>query len=955
MRKFRMITLATFMSTGIATQAIPQLTVKVLDNGLTVILHEDHRNPKVFGTVITKAGGKDDPWDATGLAHYMEHMLFKGTTELGTSDWDKEKPLIDKIFQLYDELGKTTDPKIRENIQQQINEVSVEAGQYTILNELSNLVYRMGGTNLNAFTSPDITVFFNEFPPNQITRWLDLYAHRFQNPVFRAFQSELEVVYEEKNMYEDQFQTKLIENFNRYFFKKHPYGQRTLIGSSEDLKNPSLTKMAEFYKTWYLANNMALILVGDFNTEEVWPVIQDKFGKLPSGKVPERQKYVEEPFKGREVVEVKLTPIRFNLLGFRIPTEKNPDKQVVDIIARMLNNPSHTGYLDQLAFENKLLAAYAIPLVYHDYGAFIIVTIPKLLGQKFEEAENLVIEQLKRIAQGEFSPKFLETIKNELYREEQLKFESLQELSLALAFAFAQDFDPTEVFNRAEHIKIITVDDIKRVATTYFGENYLCLQSKIGSAPKDKVNKPNYKPISTNTTSISKYQQHFLQIQPDKYHYKPIDFKADIQHQKLDEQIEIFCNTNPLNDIYSLRIQFGVGTRKLPMLEYAINYMNMCGLENMAMSDLKLEFAKLGTNYSFEVDEDFTTIFLQGIEQNLPKALALINRLMNEPYPDDTKIAILYENTKAAREVEKKQPDDVAYALFQYALYGKNSKFINRPSLKQIKKLKASQLIDIYRQATQYSVKIFYTGQQDISLVSTHVKNNLRFRDNLQPSESPGITPPIQYNQNQIFFVNKKKASQAKIFLSTQANLTPEEYALMEAFNIYIGGGFSGILIQEIREYRSMAYAVGGGFRFPKRPEHPVIFTSFVGTQVDKTIDAVEILYSLLTNLPEKPERMELIKDYLVNKSISNKPDFRNLIQKYEDLKYLGYNADPTPILLEKYQQLTWNDLYEFYKRMIQSNRFVLAIAGDKAHIDLNAFKKIGKLIEVHEKDIFVQ
>ena len=235
---------------GAGASEKPRIETYKLKNGLTVILKEDHRQPKVFGVVITRAGAKDDPADATGMAHYQEHMLFKGTQTLGTTNWEKEKPHIDRIFELYDELGQTKNDSTRKAIQKQINEASLAAGEYAILNETSFLINAMGGTRLNAGTGPDQTIYYNQFPPNQIEKWLDLYSERFYKPVFRTFQSELEVVYEEKNMYDDQFFTGLYEAFNKDFFKNHPYGQRTTIGTAEDLKNPSLSKMYKFFTDW---------------------------------------------------------------------------------------------------------------------------------------------------------------------------------------------------------------------------------------------------------------------------------------------------------------------------------------------------------------------------------------------------------------------------------------------------------------------------------------------------------------------------------------------------------------------------------------------------------------------------------------------------------------------------------------------------------------------------------
>lgn len=179
-------------------QGLDNLNQYKLDNGLTVILNEDHTRTEVFGYVVCKAGSKDDPADATGMAHYMEHLLFKGTETMGTTDWEKEKPHIDSIFVLYDQLGMTEDEEARKAIQLLINEQSVFANEYAIPNELDNILKELGSTGMNANTTADRTVYFNTFPPNQIERWIEVYAHRFQNAVFRSFQAELEVVYEEK-------------------------------------------------------------------------------------------------------------------------------------------------------------------------------------------------------------------------------------------------------------------------------------------------------------------------------------------------------------------------------------------------------------------------------------------------------------------------------------------------------------------------------------------------------------------------------------------------------------------------------------------------------------------------------------------------------------------------------------------------------------------------------------
>ncbi len=461
------------------SQNIPPIKQFKLDNGLTVFLNEDHNKPIVYGAVVVKAGGKNDPSDATGMAHYQEHMLFKGTEELGTIDWEKEKPHIDKIFELYDKLCKTTDEVERKKIQTEINKESLEAGKYSIPNEFSNIVNSIGGTGMNAGTGPDITIYFNGFPPNQMEKWLEIYSHRFENPVFRSFQAELEVVYEEKNMYQDMFFNVLLEKFNEKFFKNHPYGQQTLIGTVDDLKNPSLTKMYKFYKTYYVPNNMALVISGDFKTEEIIPLIKKKFSSWKANELPEQKKYKEEPFNGREYVEMKLSPIGLGLLGFRTVPNGHPDELALKVCNRVLSNQSQTGLLDKLALDNKLMAVITVPFQFNDHGSTVFIVVPKLVVQKTAAAEELVMIEIEKLGKGEFDDSMIESIKLEYYKDFQLSMESAQRKVMMIGQTFAQNLDINEKLDYPNKIKAITKDDVVRVAKKYYGKNYLAFFSKI--------------------------------------------------------------------------------------------------------------------------------------------------------------------------------------------------------------------------------------------------------------------------------------------------------------------------------------------------------------------------------------------------------------------------------------------------------------------------------------------
>ena len=925
-----------------------------LENGLTVYLNEDHNTPEIFGMVVTKAGAKNDPADATGMAHYQEHILFKGTTKLGTTNWEKEKVHIDKIFELYDKLGKTTDEEERKTIQKLINEESVKANEYAIPNEFSNVLNSMGSKNINAGTGPDQTVFYNSFPPNQIEKWLELNAHRMKEPVFRGFQSELEVVYEEKNMYSDQFMSNLIEKFQKNFFKNHPYGQQTIIGTIDDLKNPSLTKMYEFFKNYYVANNMALILSGNFDSETVKPLIDKTFGKLESGDVPEPKVWEEEPFDGREFVEAKLSPIKLGLLGFRTVPKGHPDKIALDIAQNILSNYNQSGLLDKLAIDNKLMFAGVIPLPYNDHGATLVFFVPKIIGQKLISAEELVLEQLQNLKAGNFDDWKVEAAKKDLYVEFQQSIENPQRKAYLISDAFVKNEDLDEIFGYPEKIKVITKQDVIDVANKYFANNFLAFHSKMGFSKPKKIEKPDYEPVISNTDAKSEFAEYLeslpmIAVEPDY-----VDFEKDVITKEIKENLHLYHVNNPVNDIFSLEIKFGAGKIEIPLLDYAGDIMNYAGTKTKSVSELKQEFSKIGCSYSIYSDNNYITINIEGIEESLQEALILINDLINNPALEENKLNNILENNKADRKMEKAEADGVADALFEYVKYKEKSDYIDRLTLKEIKKLTTAELLEAFNKAAQFETEIHYVGQKSPDEVMEIMNTNLTLATDLNKTKSPQELKINQYKENIIYLVNKKKALQSKIyFFANQDDYIPEQQAYIDAFKMYFGGGFSGLVLQEIREYRSLAYSAGASIRKPININGQSYFVGYVGTQADKTLIALETFNGLIREMPEKSERMPMIKDYLIQSSIIDKPNYRNLSTTVVGWKRKGFNDDPAKINSEIYSKLEFDDIIEFNEKNLKTKPVVIAIVGDKKRIDLEELKKYGKIIEIKEKDLF--
>jgi len=927
-----------------------------LDNGLTIILNEDHSKTEVFGMVVVNAGAKNDPKDATGMAHYQEHMLFKGTTELGTSNWEKEKPHIDRIIALYDKLAITKDDSLRTKIQKEINEESIEAGKYTVLNEMSTLIDKMGGTNLNAGTGVDQTVYYNSFPPNQIERWAELYSHRFINPVFRAFQSELETVYEEKNMYQDNFITALLDAFNKNFYKEHPYGQQTIIGETEHLKNPSLSKMYEFFHTYYVANNMAVVLIGDFDSETVIPLLKEKFGQWKKADLPKKQKYAEKEFNGREEVVGKYSPIKMALLGFRTVPVGHPDELALSIFNNLISNEKGTGVLNKLAQNGELMAVEAIEIHNQDYGANMFLVVPKLIGQKLEKAEELVLTAIRKVRDGDVDEQALEQSKKEMYVNFQLELEDFETRGNTIASYFMNGKDANELFSKPEKINALNKAEVLRVAKKYYGDNYLAFYSKMGSPDKEKLSKPNYDPVVTDKKAVSQFAKRYENISEKDYEAKYVDFNKDVQQVKLAKGVKLYAVNNPKNDIYTVDIIFNLGTLKVKEAKYVAELFNTSGSENMSRDEVQTAFAQIGSSYSCSADGEQVVISLSGMEENMEEAMNLIGKLIANPVVSEEDLKTTAKSMISERKYEREDPAAVGQALLSYVAYADKTESKHRLRKKEIKKFKTDDFKRVWNSIQQYECDVHYAGKTDVVELGKIISKNINFASN-PIAEDKTVLPKIKnYSKQVVYFIDRKDAVQSNIyFLLNGDRFAKEQVPVQEAFNAYFGGGFSGLVLQEIREYRSLAYSAWAGYLSAGREGENNYFMGMIGTQADKTLDAIKVFNDLKTNMPQMPERMSYIKPYLQQQVITAYPNFRYLSESLVAWEELGYDKDPSKYTSQMAKELSFENINDFYKSHIQSQPMVTMIVGDKSKIDMEKLSEYGEIITIKEKELYTK
>lgn len=939
---------------GMKSMNAQQIDVETfyLDNGLKVVLCEDHSAPTIYGTVYVHVGSKNDPLDATGMAHYFEHIMFKGTDKIGTTDWEKEKIYLDSIDIMYDKLHETDIAEERAEIQQKINELSLASTDYAIPNEVDLILKRMGGTNLNAGTSFDYTVYYNSFPSNQIEKWMDVYVERFRNPVFRLFQSELETVYEEKNMYSDSPVSAFSEMMYKECFGEHPYG-RPIVGLTEHLKNPQTSKMREFFNTYYVANNMTLILVGDFDTEEIKPMVEDKFGVWRSGELPEKVEYELPTFDKEIVKEVRMTPIKMGTIIYKGINQSHEDNIALEFMSGMLSNGS-TGIIDKAMLNNELMMAVMSPLSLEDHGAVMFLYMPKFIGQSHEEAESIIFDALAKIQNGDFSDDLFEAVKTETLKHSVQRLEGIENLALLIVSLETQGMSIEDFYAEIEKIKNLTKEDIVAVANRYFTENRTIIRSKMGFPEKDKVEKPNWKAVEVKNTEMkSEFAEYIESKEVSEVEPQVIEFGEDVIIEDANDAFVMYSSKNPYNNIFNLRIMYNYGLYNNPDLDKADYLWSMFGTESRTYEEFELELQKMGAYVTTNVSGGSTILYISGFEENLDRILSLCeDKIFNVKY-DESKMELLVEEQKTAEKLMKTSPDSWGNALYEYVIYGDKSNYLNKTPMKEWAKRNPDDIIADFKEIFNYGGNVVFTGNIDTKEVIEMLNSHNIIKNDAIKTERK-IRKPNVVENNMVYFIHSKKLRQSNIEIYVQGEkLNEKEEAVSNVFNKYFGTDMYSIVFQEIRELRSLGYSAYSYYSYDYLNRYPGCLYAYLGTQSDKTNEAVDAMLELIVNMPEKMEKFNTSKDALIMSRAASYISPRYIPYNVISWTEMGYDHDPRMETTKYIKETSYEDIYEFYQSKIQNHPIVIMISGNKKDMNLKALKQYGEVKELKLKDVY--
>ncbi|HNB48908.1 MAG TPA: insulinase family protein [Chitinophagales bacterium] len=923
-----------------------------LKNGFTVIMSVNKDEPRLQTIIATKAGSNTDPANHTGLAHYLEHMLFKGTDKYGSLDWSKEKPYLDQIDDLYEQYNSTTDEVERAKIYAAIDSTSGIAAKYAIANEYDKLMSIIGAKGTNAFTWYEQTAYVNDIPANQISNWLTIESERFRNPVFRIFHTELEAVYEEKNRSLDNDEWKAQEVLLASLFPTHNYGQQTTIGTIEHLKNPSLKEIRKYYEKYYVPNNMCMVLAGDFDPDKVIKEVDEKFGGFVAKPV--------EPYKAP--IETDITaPIEKTVYGpkdewvdiaYRLPGANSKEAGLLQFIDRILANGT-AGLIDiNINQQQKTLEAVSYAQSMKDYSMYVLEGKPKQ-GQTLEEVKSLLLHEMENLKRGNFDESLLQAVKNNFEKEKLQKMESNNNRAYNLLDAFIKNVNWKDELSFYEEIKSYNKQDVQAFANKWFGNNYVVVYKKTGmDSSVIKVEKPPIHEVEVNRNAQSDFVKMIIANKVEPITPVFANFKKDIQ-QGLSNKNAVYSVVNTENQLFTLYYYFEMGSNHIKKLPIALEYLNYLNTDRYSSEDLKKEFYKLATDYSTQCEPRTTTIQITGLNKNFAKSVELLEHLFVSCQPDQNKLNAFINDYIQARNNDKLSKGKILAGLTNIANYGIKNPYNNKLSDAELKKLRSEELVMILKNLTKYIHKILYYGPEDnktlVSSLSMYHKNSIA-------TKALPIPIPFKFRKLTTSEVNFAPYNMVQTEISWNrysAIYNPILIPTISLFNEYFGSGMSGIVFQTIRESKALAYSTYAQYGTAFKKGEPNLIRAYVGCQSDKMNDAIKGMQELLDSLPYSEKFFEVSKTALKNNFATSRIIKQQLLFSFLDAQRHGINYDIREKTYKMLDKMTFSDINAFHKSMLSRKPYSLNIIGDEKRIDMAALNKYGKVNKYTLQQIF--
>ena len=932
-----------------------KVRIYTLDNGLKVYLSVNREKPRIAAHIAVNTGHRNDPAETTGLAHYLEHLMFKGTQSFGTSDYEKEKPLLDQITQLYEEHYRLTDPEARRAKYHEIDSVSQLAAQYNIPNEYDKLMAAIGSEGSNAYTWYDITCYTEDIPSNEVENWAKIQGDRFQHMVIRGFHTELEAVYEEKNISLSSDDEKQFDALMAKLFPSHSYGTQTTIGTQEHLKNPSIVNIQRYFDRYYKPNNVAICMVGDLDYDQTMDAIERHFGSWQPGSDISPRQFPQQPIfttpQDTAVVGIEQESL---LLGWRFKGAADQQNDTLQLVSDILHN-GKTGLLDLDLNQKMLVQGSGSQLLsLKDYSVMALVGYPNE-GQTLGQVKALLLSEVEKLKKGEFDESLITAIANNMKLRYNQQIEENDGRMDLLVDAYINGQPWQDAVHRIDRISRLTKEDVVHFAQQYLTDGYVCALKLQGEDTNvKKIDKPDITPIPTNRDLHSAFlddiqNSHVAPIEP-----KFANFEQELTFGETKKKIPFIYKQNTTNDLFSLQFRYEFGNEADNRYDIAADYIPLLGTDRLTDEDIQKKFYALACNYRVSVGEENITVSLSGLNENLPEALRLTEQVLQGAKADKAVYDQYVEQILKSRADQKKEQRPCFNRAWNYAIYGAYNPSTNLMSAQQLKDTDPQSLLDLLKNLSNLPHTVIYYGPSTAQEVSALVSKQHKTPKTWQTAP---VNKPYQLQQTPQTEILLAPYEAKNIYMRKYHNegllWTPWKASVEALFNEYFGGGMNTIVFQELREARGLAYNASAYYASPSKKDEPEYAMEHIISQNDKMMDCISVFNDITEQMPQSEAAFQLAKQSLTKTLQSRRVTRLALINYYFQMKKLGLDHDLYQEVYQALPSLTLQDITRFEQQHMTQKPWRYVILGDEKELDMEGLQQIAPVKRVTLEDIF--
>jgi len=929
------------------------LRIYTLKNGLKVYLSKNEVEPRAMGVIAVNAGAKDDPMDNTGLAHYLEHLMFKGTSEIGTVDWEKESAYLQQIEDLFEKRKFETDSAKRLEYYHQIDSISNIAANYSVANEYDKLMSLIGAKYTNASTGQDMTMYINDVPSNEIERWLNIESERFSDLVLRLFHTELETVYEEYNMYQSEAWSVVNHAIAKEFYKHHRYGI-DIIGTAEHLKSPSMKNIKEFFNKFYVPNNMAIILSGELDYDKTIAAVDKYWGGFKASGDIERTSYEkEEPIEKHIEKEVFTQDAESIRIAYRTKGSGSDDDNYYELIDYILSN-SKAGLIDlNLVQAQKLLRAYSYYNTMDDYGSFNLGASPRE-GQSLEEAKNLLLEQIEKIKNGEFDDWILEAIIDN-QRVDRIRGWERNWRVYQLAHMFHNGEAYTKYLNHFNDLAKITKADLVKFANEHFKDNYVVVYKRQGENKElVRLEKPDITPINIDRTQESEYYKKMKSQKIDDIEPVFVDFDEKIDISNLMDGVELDYIQNKSNGLFSLYYVIKAGNNSDQELKTAVEYLPYVGTSTMSADSLKKLMFKLAIDIGVGTGANQSYVYFEGLDKNFKEGLKLFKQIISDAKGDKESYNNFIDGILKKRSDNKKNKQFIFWnGLFDYAQYGSDNSINYVLTADELKAIDPEVIMNKVHELKDYPKNILYYGPMNQKDLIAELSEQDLLPSTVKTLPETKVFDQKMIEENTVLFVDYDMVQSNLLFLSMDEKYNDALRNPSKIYNEYYGGSMASIVFQEIRESKGLAYSAFSNFATPSDTTEYHILYSYVGTQPDKMELASKTMLNLLNEMPQAEENFNDSKNALKKRMRTERYKFSDIFWAYLYAERMGKANDGKKELYESIDKYKLSDISDFFDKHVKAKPYTMIVIGSKEHVDFKTLEQFGTVKEVTMEELF--